>query len=257
MSPTHHNKQQFDGALKAFLLEIPEIIAIWEGGSAATGYLDEYSDLDLAIVCEDDAVESLFEVIEDYLAEHCGIANKFRMPEPTWHGHSQAFYILHDPPPPFYFDLVVMKRSSKNQFLETDRHGKAVVWFDREGILVPTRSDPEEIERACKRAYRMSIATFDLSAIETEKQILRENWIDAMTNYYSLIHRRLAVMLNLKYRPAQYDFGLRYAYRAYPVDVNDRLKRLMLISDFDELEGKFQEIKVWYRELAEGFESYR
>jgi len=252
-----YDKKHFDNALKAFLQANPDIIAVWEGGSAATGYLDQYSDLDLAIICEDDAVESVFEAIEGYLTEHCGIANKFRLPEPTWHGHSQAFYILQDPPPPFYFDLVVMKRSAENQFLETDRHGEAVVWFDREGVIVPTRSDPEELATACKRAYIMSLATFDLTAIETEKQILRANWIDAMTNYHGLIQRRLATMLNLKYRPAQYDFGLRYAYRAYPKDVNDRLKRLMLISEFSELAEKFEEVKAWYRALAEELESYK
>lgn len=32
---------------------------MWEGGSAATGYLDEYSDLDIALITTDDTVEEI------------------------------------------------------------------------------------------------------------------------------------------------------------------------------------------------------
>jgi len=251
------DKQQFDGALKALLQENSQIIAVWEGGSAATGYLDQYSDLDLELICEDKAVEEVFKEIEIYLIENHGIARKFRIPEPAWHGHSQAFYILKNPTPPFYIDLLVIKRSSENQFLEIDRHGNPVIWFDRENLIKPTRSDPEKIALACRTSYQTNLAMFDLSAIETEKQILRKNWIDAMTNYYGLIQRRLSTMLNLKYRPAQYDFGLRYAYRAYPRDVNDRLKRLLLISDFSELENRYLEVKAWFNELAGELTRYK
>jgi len=35
--------------MKKMYQEDDNILAVWEGGSAATGYLDEYSDLDLCI----------------------------------------------------------------------------------------------------------------------------------------------------------------------------------------------------------------
>jgi len=107
------------------------ILAAWEGGSAATGYLDEYSDLDLALITTDDTVENIFNLTEQFLENNYGISNKFRMPEPNWHGHSQCFYKLKQAPEFFYVDMLIEKESAENRFTETDRHGNSVIWFDK------------------------------------------------------------------------------------------------------------------------------
>ena len=40
------------------------MLGIWEGGSAATGFLDDLSDLDLGFVVEDERVEETFTLFE-------------------------------------------------------------------------------------------------------------------------------------------------------------------------------------------------
>ena len=42
-----HSAEEIRAELKVFLEGREEVLAAWEGGSAATGWLDEYSDLDL------------------------------------------------------------------------------------------------------------------------------------------------------------------------------------------------------------------
>ena len=57
------------------------IYTVWEGGSAATGYLDEYSDLDLGIICADDKVEEVFEITQNWLKHNYPERHRFRLPK--------------------------------------------------------------------------------------------------------------------------------------------------------------------------------
>ena len=105
------------------------MLGIWEGGSAATGFLDEYSDLDLGFVVKDAHVEETFQLFEELLEKNYGIKSKLRIPEPTWHGHSQCYYFIEKCPPLFYVDVVVEKESAKDRLIEPDRHGTSQIWL--------------------------------------------------------------------------------------------------------------------------------
>ena len=45
------------------------VLALWQGDSAAHGYTDEWSDLDIAVVVADNCVEQTFEIVEKALTE--------------------------------------------------------------------------------------------------------------------------------------------------------------------------------------------
>ena len=45
------------------------VLGLWQGGSAANGYTDEWSDLDIAVVVEDNCVQQTFDIVEKALAE--------------------------------------------------------------------------------------------------------------------------------------------------------------------------------------------
>ncbi|WP_293271368.1 nucleotidyltransferase domain-containing protein [Microcoleus sp. PH2017_02_FOX_O_A] len=94
------------------------VLALWQGGSAAHGYTDEWSDLDIAVVVADNCVEQTFEIVEKTLAEISEIELKYRVPEPAWHGQSQCFWRLKETPPFLLIDFAVFRRSSRNDFLE-------------------------------------------------------------------------------------------------------------------------------------------
>jgi len=202
------------------------MLGIWEGGSAATGFLDDLSDLDLGFVVEDERVEETFTLFEGLLAGHYGIKSRFRLPEPSWHGHSQCYYFVEKCPPLFYVDLLVEKKSAGDRLIEPDRHGKSLIWLNRENVLNPVETPAEEMLRKNKRFFQIQADTYPISRTETEKQLIRGNEIDAMLEYQGFIQRKLAALLNLKYRPAKYDFGIRYGDREYPPEVAERVGKL-------------------------------
>jgi len=223
--------------------------AIWEGGSAATGYLDDYSDLDLALVVEDDRVEEAFRLFEEYLENRHGINSAIRLPEPVWHGHSQCFYMISDCPPLYYIDLVIEKLSSGNRLDEPDRHGEVQIWLNRDNILHPEPTPPDITAKNTASFLRRIEDSIPLLVIEIRKQIARKKHIDAVSQYHRFITGRLAGLLNLKYRPAMFDFGIRYAERAYPPQVNEELEKLLYISTFDDIEPALDFAVSWTRKL--------
>ena len=236
--------------LKELYKENENILAVWEGGSAATGYLDEYSDLDLALITTDETIEDTFKLTEQFLEKTYGISNKFRMPEPNWHGHSQCFYKLIKSPEFFYVDFLIEKESAKNRFTESDRHGESIIWFDKKNLIYPTPTPTEEIEIKCKRQYKLMSTLLPFMEMDIAKQIKRGNAIDAISIYNGLLNR-LASMLNIKYRSHKFDFGLRYYYRDLPKDEVTFVEGITFVKDLEDLKEKLPKAIKKYKELIE------
>jgi len=127
--------------------------ALWDQGAASFGRVDRFSDIDLCLIVEDDAVEDAFEAVEEALRRGFGITDKYRVPEPTWHGHSQCFYWLKGASPFLFVDIAVEKKSSKNRFLEYSIHGPPVVRMDKDGLVKD--DSPSTDEFAGKLAERL------------------------------------------------------------------------------------------------------
>lgn len=224
--------------LRYLLEQKPEILAVWEGGAIATGYLDEYSDLDLSIIIAEGNSSNIFAMLDKYFEKQYGILRRTRMPEPCWHGFSQCFYLLKDMPALFYCDIVVIKKDNPDKFTEPDRHGKVVIWFDKEGICITEETSPEVAIKRSGYFYNMATSTDWISIIEIKKALGRNNWLAAQRNYLQFINRHLAPLLNLEYRPSRVDFGMRYAERDYPQELVKRLDYLTRISSLEGIEER-------------------
>ncbi len=236
--------------LKKMYQEKENILAVWEGGSAATGYLDEYSDLDLGIIALDDKIEDVFAQTEKFLEDNYGISHKFRMPEPSWHGHSQCFYKLEKAPELFYVDLLIEKETATNRFTESDRHGNSIIWFDKKNLIDSTPTPEEEIEAKCKRSYHLISSLLPFVEMDVIKQIKRGNAIDAISIYGGFFNR-LGSLLNIKYRPHKFDFGLRYYYRNLPQEEIDFLEEVLFVKDLNDLKIKLPKVTNKFRKLIE------
>ncbi len=246
-------KEQLYKTLKIFLEEREDVLAAFEGGSKATGFNDSFSDLDLEIICKDDAVEDIFIAFKTFLNEHYGILRSYRMAEPTWHGFSQEFYLINQMPAHFYIDLSVIKETKKERLTDHKRHGHHVVWFDK-GSYITEEDDSEEVTfNRCKKVYQQATAIDFLMMIETEKNLDRGKYLEAYQNFYRFILSQLVVMLNLKNRPEKVDFGYRYAYRDYIKDDFELLTRLMQNHGIEELKAHYEEAKNYYLVLKEKF----
>lgn len=241
--------------LKKELFDLNFVLAVFEGGSKATGFNDDYSDLDLEIICEDDKVEDVFKVFEKALKDHFGILRSYRMAEPAWHGMSQCFYLVDQMPKHFYIDLAVIKVSKEERLTDTLRHGDAFVWFDKNNYIVEVDDSKEVTLERCQKLYKQAVSIDFLMMIETEKNLDRNRYLEAYPNFYRFVMSQLAVMLNLKNRPHKVDFGIRYSYRDYAQDDYDFLNRILKNKDINDLKVHYLEAKTYYLELKESLKS--
>ncbi len=237
--------------LKEFLYLKPEVLAVWEGGSVATGFADEYSDLDLVIVVNDDFVEATFHEMDEFINEHYQTIRKFRVPEPTWHGFSQTFYQAENVPDLFYFDISVMKKSLEDKFLENSRHGYAKIWFEKEKFVKPVESKESDLEQRIKKFYKIATSTDFITILEIKKGIRRGLFTEAFPLYYGFIVRHIGILLNIIHRPHKVDFNLRYIYRDYPQKDLKLIEEALQVKNISELEEKFNFLLNKYEELKE------
>ncbi len=237
-----NTREKLSAELREMLETNPEIVAAWEGGAAATGFLDRYSDLDLSIVINGSNPNEIFTLLDEFFNSRYRILNRLRMPEPTWHGFSQCFYQLEGFHPLFYCDIVVMPANITHKFTEPDRHGHSVIWFDKAGIHSAEETPVREREKMVSQAFRNVVELEWLYLLELRKALARKNWLAAHRCYLQFINRQLVPLLNIKYRPAKVDFGIRYAEREYPPEIVNLLAGLLIITSVEDIEEKMPSV---------------
>lgn len=241
-----HATSSRDGIIEAlrFGLEPDDrVLALHLGGSAATGRVDEWSDIDAVVTVDDDAVERAFELVETALRTIAPIEVRHRMPEPTWHGHAQCFYALRDAPACNMVDLVVMKRSAPERFLDVERHGRPTVLFDKEDLVVSTSLDRlAHAERICEHLDLLE-SRFHLFRSLVTKSLDRGHIAEAVHFYNAFSYRPLLDLLRIVHCPERFDFGPRYLDRDVPPEVRADLERLALAGDPETLRRHHAEIE--------------
>jgi hypothetical protein len=241
------------GALTRALEPLDYVHALWEAGAVAFGRIDSWSDMDLQTVVEDGRVEETFEVIEGALRGLCETDVKYRLPEPTWHGHAQAFYRLKDASPFLLLDVVVMKASSGNRFLQSAIHGRPRVYFDKTGAVRDEPFDASAFAETLRRRKRELATLSDLFEILTLKEVNRGNDIEAHAFYQAYTLRPLVQLLRIIHDPTRHNFHTRYVHYDLPAADVERLSRLFFVSDIEDLKSKQVDARRWFRELLDQY----
>jgi hypothetical protein len=211
--------------------------SLWLGGSDANNRTDELSDIDIQAFVRDDAIPAVFAAAESALARLSPIARRYRVPEPAWHGHSQAFYLLRDTPPELMIDFTVMKLSAPpaNRFMEVERHGRPVVLFDKDGLLRPVPLDREAHESKIRAKLAELKDRVPMLAPLATKAARRGNVPEAAYLYQALVLRGLVDLLRIIHCPDRYDFGFRYIRADLPISAATAVERLCLPGSLDEI----------------------
>jgi predicted nucleotidyltransferase len=232
------------------LMPLAYVHAVWEGGAASWERVDEWSDVDVYVVCDDERVEDVFGVIEKAVGSLSDIDIKFRMPEPAWHGASQIFLRLKNTSPFHFLDIAVMKRSSKEKFLQYEIHGKPFVHFDKIGIVKDEPIEPHGYFEQIKMRLETIKTTFELFQVLVLKEINRGNDIEALSYYLSYVYRPLVEVLRIKHCPWHYRFFTTYVYYEMPAEVVQRLHRLYFVSNVDALRKCREDAETWFWETV-------
>lgn len=224
--------------------------ACWEGGSAANQRVDCFSDVDLRFVVSDGRVEEAFSIIEQWLEALSPITHKCRMPEPTWHGHSHCFYQLERSPDYLFIDVVVMKKSSEYRHTESNRHGNPIVYFDKERLV---SSEPIDNKHNMVDRRDFLVRYFPFAKQSLLKAIYRNRPIDAFDFYHNIL-KMLVEIWGMRYRPARFDFGLRYTFQDFPAEIQEALAQLCYPSGMDVLRNNLERVEnLFFMEVGRNF----
>jgi len=236
-------------AMRAALEPLDHVQAMWEAGAIAFDRVDEWSDIDLQVACDDDRVEDVFDTVEKTLRALSPIDVRYRLPEPTWHGHSQAFYRLEDASPFLMLDFVVMKAGAEDKFLQPEIHGLPHVYFDKSGVVRFDPLDAESFARTLRARVEELKVLFDLFQVLTGKELNRGNVIEAAAFYQSYTLRPLIQALRILHDPTRHNFHTRYVHYILPESDIKRLTELVFVASAEELAAKRERAEEWFLEV--------
>ncbi|MBX2796157.1 MAG: hypothetical protein KTR31_00770 [Myxococcales bacterium] len=229
--------------LRAACEPASSIRAAWLGGSDATGRTDEMSDVDLMLVCAFEHVGSTFETVEQALRGLGGVRYTWPVGHPSDADYQQRFYALHRAPEHCMVDLSVLRPDRVGPYLDPTRHGTAVVWFDRDDLLVPT-VDPAVAQRRAARIRSLGVK-HPICAHLPGKELARGDVLAAIAAYHRILLGPLVELLRAEHCPDRWDFGLRYLDRDVPPDVRKRLRQLALPGCGEELRVCIDTARSW------------
>jgi len=235
------SRQQLIHRLHDGLACIDYVRAAWLGGSDASGRTDQWSDIDLVMVVEEGRWEDALAAARGIAQTLGPIALSWRVPEPAWHGHHQEFMRVEGAQPFHDLDIVVMEKGASVRFLEPERHGEAVVLFDRDGLVTPAPFDRRAHEERLAARLEMLRQQFPMLQVLVSRAVLRRMPAEAAALYQRVTLAPLIELLRMRHAPERYDFGPRYLDRDLPPGLRDALEALALPADLEQLEAMQRE----------------
>jgi ribosomal protein S18 acetylase RimI-like enzyme/predicted nucleotidyltransferase len=234
-------------ALREALEACPFVLAAWLGGSDATGRTDEWSDIDLMVLVDDDRVEDAFRVVHEALEALSPVAHRLRLPSDDV-PYAQEFIRLRDADEAHFVDSVVLPRSAEDRFLEEERHGTPDVLFDRTGEVRPVPLD--RARHARRLADRLAVLRerFPLFQTQVRRAVRRGRIAAAASAYAGLTLAPLVEILRMRHCPDRFDFGARYLDRDLPDDARAALEAIALPGSLAEVEACLDRARALYEE---------
>jgi len=237
------------------LMSCDFVHAVWEGGAAAFGRVDKWSDIDMYVLVDDGRERDAFSAVEKGISATSGIKVKYDIPQTGWPGVFQAFYKVEGAGDYMILDLAVVTPNSPEKFLDVEVHGEPLFYFRRSDSVQPTHVDRAAIsERLRKRVERLKARDEVFSKV-VQKEINRGNLIEALDLYRVVVLEPLVEVLRMHHNPYHHDFKTRYVYHELPKEVTARLEDLYIVLDLRDLQETYRRALKWYREVLKDLEA--
>lgn len=229
--------------------------AFWEGGATGYGRLDEWSDMDLYVLVDDDRVGEAFIAVERSLESLAPIEIKYDMGLTPYPGIHQAFYRLQRTSEFLVLDVAVVSMSAPDKFLEVETHGTPQFLFLKSTDLQSPVLDRKGLrDKVRKRVSRLRLR-MDLFHVFVQKELNRGHVIEAVDTYRVVVLGSLTELLRIRYLPVHHEFQTRYLYSELPSGVVKRLEELFLVRNMQDLERKYTAAREWFDELYRDIEA--
>ena len=233
-----------------FMKQLEYVHALYEGGAVAFNRIDEWSDIDLYIVVDDEKVNETFAAVEIALESLSPIKHKYSVIKLPWPSVSQVFYRLEQTSEYLLIDLAVIKLSSPEKFLEPHIHGNVVFYINKSDKVRVPIMDKEALTENLKQKLARLRDRFTIFNINVQKEINRGNYLEALILYNSITLGSVVDALRIKYHPFHHDFKTRYVQYELPEQIVRELQRLYFVKDITDLMKKYQEGTRWFYEIV-------
>lgn len=235
----HALRSRISTAVTEVLRPLPAVLAGWEGGSAAFGAVDAYSDLDLEYLVVDDApLVPLYETAEKAIQTVSAITGSYTPLK-------GRYYKLRDGGDFLLVDLIFFRVGDADCHLEVERHGEKVPFFDKGEWLRPRPIDEKSPTAAREARYRELQTWFPMSQVFVLKAIRRGQQVEAVNAFWACTLKPLAELLRMRYCPVRWDFGVRYLDRDLPPAVYAQFRGFAFVRDLEDLEEQLARATAW------------
>jgi len=242
--------------LTAALEPLDYVNAMWEAGAISWGRLDRFSDIDIQLDVKDDRVKDAVKSVEKALKSLSPIQKRYEVFNAS-HGHWQCFYKLEKSTDFLLLDLCIIKHSAKDKFLERERHGEPVFYFNKHKSIKTKGLDKKAYANAIGVRLDRLKARLDLFNCFVEKELQRGNHLEAIDIYRSVVLGSLIEVLRMRYHPVHHDFGTRYLHYELPPTVVKKLKSFMYLKDEHDLRKKHKAALRWFYAIVSGLDTKR
>ncbi len=217
----------------------PAVLAAWEGGGAAFGAVDGYSDIDVNVLVDVEAsVDLLYAAAEASLEAVSPIVANHLVPP-------GRYYKLRDGGEFLLVDLSFFRAATDAHVLQVERHGPARPLFDKGDWLHPRPLDEAALAAKRDQRFRELRTWFVISQSFVRKAVLRGQDVEALACFWGYTLKPLADLLRIRYCPVRWDFGMRYLDRDLPAHVHDQFRDLAFVPDIAGIETNLPKASAW------------
>lgn len=210
----------------------PDLRVVWIGGSAATGGWDEWSDLDVDLLCTPGETTAVYDRLLKQTRGTFDVDHVWELPLTAWPDGRQCFVNHQHRPgaleePTRIVDLHFSDLSDQRRFLDVRRHGTPIVPFDPDGQLVLQPDDQSELEAAAAEAVDQARQRRATAEWLVNRAIARGQLPEATELYLRFALGVVVRLLRVRHCPWRHDFGLRYLRTDLPTEAADRVSALL------------------------------
>ena len=210
----------------------PDVLVVWVGGSAATGGYDEWSDLDVDLLCTPGEADAVHDRLVARARADFAVDHVWELPRATWPDGRQSFVNLQTRPgsleePTRIIDLHVSELSDRHRFVDVRRHGTPIVLHDPDGLIELRHDDEHALQAAIAEAVDQIRQRRATAEWLVNRAIRRGQHAEATQMYLGFALSPLVRLLRVRHCPWRHDFGLRYLHEDLPADVAARVTALL------------------------------
>lgn len=230
------NRNTITDAIHKKLFKNSSVFAMWLEGSTGTNTVDEYSDIDIWVDVKDGSESKVLNEIKKIITPFGPVDFEFEQDHP----HPkirQKFFHLKNTSEFLIIDIGIQSHSRKFQFEEGDT---VKIIFDKSKAITFRKSNKKQVRMNLEKKEAVLRKTFPFFQAWVKKEILRGNFLEALSAYHTKVLEPLVELLRIQHTPKKSDYGLKHISRDLPKKIVLMLEDLHTVNSLQELSLKLK-----------------